>query len=119
MGYESAAGRRWTISDDSGQRTRGLTAITLENWGLVRTVLDGAGQVCSRGTCCNMVLGDREQPAGIFINSKTARLQLGRDHGHGKFRHRRIGLAATRQLGPDEEVPDRACARAHEEARPR
>src|SRR5260221_7639479 len=54
-----------------------------------------------------------------FSSSKTARLQLGRDHGHGKFRHRRIGLAATGQLGPLEEVPDRTCTRAHEEARPR
>src|SRR5712691_9810409 len=42
----------------------------------------------------------------------------GRNHGNGKFRHRRIGLAAAHQLGPDEEVPDRAGARAHEEARP-
>src|SRR5260370_8568627 len=31
-----------------------------------------------------------------------------------KFRHRRIGLAATHQLGPVEEVPDRACARSEE-----
>src|SRR5262245_20703030 len=40
-------------------------------------------------------------------------------HGHSEFRHRRFGLAAARQLGPDEEVPDRARTRDDEEAWPR
>src|SRR6266851_3248241 len=61
----------------------------------------------------------RSDPAMIFANSNTALFTAGGTHGNGKFRHRRIGLAATHQLGPVEEVPDRACARAHEEARPR
>src|SRR5262249_17243803 len=43
----------------------------------------------------------------------------GRVHGNGQLRHRWIRLAATRQLGSVEEIPDRARARAHEEARPR
>src|ERR1700730_10322158 len=63
--------------------------------------------------------GNRGHPARIFGNGNTARLHVGRQHGHGKFRHRRIGWAAAGQLGPDADVPDRARARAHEEAWPR
>src|SRR4029077_9190109 len=54
----------------------------------------------------------------IFSRNKNS-ADAGRTHGNGKFRHRRIGLAATRQLGATEEVSHRAGARAHEEARPR
>src|SRR5262249_24769198 len=57
--------------------------------------------------------------ATIRFSKEKNSARSGRLHGNGKFRHRRTGLAATRQLGPAEEVPDRARAPAYEEARPR
>src|SRR6266446_9570090 len=71
-----------------------------------------------------MVMASRISATGItrlgFSPTAIPRdFNSGGMHGNGKFRHRRIGLATTRQLGPVEEVPDRARARAHEEARPR
>src|SRR5262249_33445485 len=64
--------------------------------------------------------GRVDRKARILPKEQEHPRALGRRvHGNGQLRHRRLGLAATRQLGPVEEIPDRARARAHEEARPR
>src|SRR5262249_32391944 len=91
------------------------TAMTARTWrsAMLATQYPLSRKLMSRRAI--YYFGERARKARIRRQQKRA----GRTHGNGKFRHRRIGLAAARQLGPDEEVPDRAGARNDEKAWPR
>src|SRR3954462_2330666 len=113
----------WVAFSRSAARVNEPSSHTAMTARICRSAILARGHLLSRKLMPERRIyyfGDGDHPDRIPANSTGRGRERGAPsgdvHGNGKLRHRRIGLAAAHQLGPDADVPDRAGAPAHEEA---